>query len=226
MALPVSVLTRGQILDQALRRAGNTKSTVRDLAADAMNAILFDLYTQWDWPFLQKTTTISLVGSVFSLPTDFIWVKDASALFITQIDDQTVRQPVYEKPWETLVNQLPVEGIPRIFACDRGFAGSGGRAGVWPVNTTRAITANLRYQYLPTPLTTDAQTPTFPWATYLVQEMYVWALEYEGDPRSVAETQRKEMLFQRIRGAALPINTTAQDIPLDPTMFGPVFDGD
>lgn len=220
--IPTGLLTRGTILDHALRRAGNTKGTVRTLAADALNQALFELYTQFEWPFLHAETTLSLGGAIVALPADFLQSQDDHGLTITSINGEVARTPLAEVDRQTVALQVPTEGTPTLWHADRTTS----QALLWPQNTQNVIVGTLRYRQLPPPLTDDADIPVFPWASYLIQLLYVWGLEYESDPRSVQETLRADEMLRRIRQAAMPLRSQSAVIPLDPHVFGPAFNDD
>ena len=221
MAIPTGLLTRGTIIDHALRRAGNTKPSVRTDGIVAFNQILFDLYTQYEWPFLNTSTTLSLVGN-FALPSDFLQAQDDRALMLVLVGVQVQRAPIFEVDRETFDRQLPSTGTPRVWHADR----KNSIGLLWPTPDAAAYTATLRYKYLPPATTTDNDIPVFPWHLYLIQAMYVWALEYDSDPRSMQESMRADTLLMRLRQTSSPLRSQSPVVPLDPQVFGPVFDGD
>ena len=68
--------SRGQIIQQALNKAGNKK--IVQLARDRLNRLLEELYTQWEWPFLYTDFQFMMpsgntggppLWSTFPLPT-------------------------------------------------------------------------------------------------------------------------------------------------------------
>src|SRR4030095_3942797 len=76
-------MTRREIIDQALQRAGNNTDSLRKQARIRLNRILQDLYLQWDWPFLWQTAAISLPpAATFPLPTGFVKPEDDHALTV------------------------------------------------------------------------------------------------------------------------------------------------
>lgn len=219
--IPTGLLTRAQIIDHALRRAGNTKPSVRTDAITGLNQILYDLYTQFEWPFLNTTATVTL-GSTFTLPSDFLQSQDDTGLQITIINGQPVRFPMHEVDRGQLEAQVPTTGTPLLWHADR-LAGLGR---VWPTPDAQAYVAMLRYKKLPPALTSDSDIPVFPWHSTLIQAVYVWALEYDSDPRSVQESGRYDMMLSRLRQTSSPLRSQSAVVPLDPQVFGPVYDPD
>src|SRR2546423_638922 len=79
---------------------------------------------------------------------------------------------------------------------------------VFPDPTGRVAAATLRFKFLPiadttppvTPTAKDALVPVFPYHLFLVQALYVLALEYEQDPRASDERQKVVQQLAAIRG--------------------------
>src|SRR5438309_3840 len=134
-SLPPGRLTFGQIRNFALRKAGNR--AVIDDANIWLTQLLFELYVEWEWPFLMAVATP---------PT--------------------------------------------------------------------------------TPTAKDALVPVFPYHLFLVQALYVLALEYEQDPRASDERQKVVTQLAAIRGTAMPLRSQPGVIPLDPDVFGTPFTED
>ncbi|MHA2313063.1 MAG: phage adaptor protein [Candidatus Thorarchaeota archaeon] len=228
MGIPPGRLTRGTIIDHALSQLGNTKIKAR--AREALNFILYDLNTQYEWPHLYTVATVTLTAATFSLPSDFLKTQDDNSLTITADGSITTKQVVLEmdrQQFEALAYPSDTNGTPEYWTVDR--AADVGR--LWPVpNTT--LTGTLRYKALPDDVdesdttTYDADTPSFPWSRHLIQEVFVWGLQYENDPRYQIEEVKRQHQLGVVREAALPLHSTINKIPLDPNVFKTPFYGD
>src|SRR5205814_8412844 len=107
---------------------------------------------------------------------------------------------------------------------------------VFPDPTGHVAAATLRFKFLPvadttpapenTPTANDALVPLFPYHLFLVQALYVLALEYEQDPRASEERQKVVQQLAAIRGTAMPLRSQPGVIPLDPDVFGTPFTED
>jgi hypothetical protein len=110
---------------------------------------------------------------------------------------------------------------------DRG-SGSGR---LWPIPDLNYL-GTLRYKALPAdvdesdPVAYDADVPSFPWSRHLIQELFVWGLQYESDPRYTTEEMKRAQQLGVIREAAMPLHAQINQIPLDPTIFKTPFYGD
>src|SRR5437867_3763973 len=96
--LPAGRLTRKQVVDLALRRAGNTQLAAAPNfdAQTWLNQILYDLAAEWSWPTLMTTTTVAITGPTFSLPADFLKAQDDAGLILTTINGGSQRISVDE----------------------------------------------------------------------------------------------------------------------------------
>ena len=84
------------------------------------------------------------------------------------------------------------------------------------------LSALLRYRRLPVePLPADepADVPVFPYHNYLVQAVFVFALEHERDARAQQEAASRDTLLSLIRRGQAPLRSQRSDIPLDPLVF-------
>jgi hypothetical protein len=223
--LPPGHYTRQRIRDLALNRAGN-----RALEAEARDWLaqhLFELYTLADWPFLYVSAPVTITGSTFALPDDFVSPQDDHALEIVAIDGQaTGGSFVTEVSPELLAAQGGGQGAP---PCYWSVSRSDTTGHVFPDPAGRTVTATLRYRRLPPeplPAEEPADVPVFPYHNYLVQALYVFALEHERDARAPQAAAVRDQLFQVIRRGAAPIRSQRSDIPLDPLVFGRPFRGD
>lgn len=225
--LPPGRYSRQRIRDLALNRAGN-----RALDAEAKDWLaqhLFELYTLADWPFLYVAAGVTISGPTFALPADFVTPQDDHALEIVAIDGQaTGGSFVAEVSPEHLaaLAQGGGQGVPP-YAWSVSRSDTTGR--VFPDPAGHTVAASIRYRRLPPePLPADEPTdiPVFPYHNYLVQAVYVFALEHERDARAVQAASVRDNLMQMIRRGAAPVRSQRGDIPLDPLIFGTPFRGD
>lgn len=227
MPIPVGRYTRKQIRDLALNRAGN-----RRLDADAtawLAQLLFDLYTLYDWPFLWASTTVTLTGPTFGLPGDYLSSQDDESLVITAVDGMTQGNVVVAEldrtTFESLGTQLSSGPVPRFWHADL----ADGVGLLAPNPTGHTIAATLRYKFLPAEVDAanePTEIPMFPWHSYLVQALYVLALEHEKDGRALQEAAVRDQMFQQIRRGWAPRNARQTTIPLDGRVFRVPFQGD
>jgi hypothetical protein len=226
--IPPGRYTRQKIRDLALNRAGN-----RALDADAADFLaqhLFELYTLADWPFLYVAAPLVVTGPTVDLPADFMTAQDDHAFQIVAIDGapQANCFALELSPEELTATAAPAgtsRGVPQYWAVSR----SDMTASLAPDPTGRRIDVRLRYKRLPPdplPALEPADVPVFPYHNYLVQAVYVFALEHERDARAQAEAATRDNLLGMIRRGAAPLRSQRADIPLDPTVFGRPFRGD
>ena len=227
--IPPGRYTRQKIRDLALNRAGN-----RALDADAADFLaqhLFELYTLADWPFLYVSAPLVVSGPTVDLPADFVTAQDDYAFQIVAIDGSPQANCfAVEVAPEQLAAMAPPAGstsggVPTYWAVSR----SDTTATVAPDPTGRRIDVLLRYKRLPPePLPADepADVPVFPYHNYLVQAVYVFALEHERDARALQEAGIRDNLLSMIRRGAAPLRSQRADIPLDPLVFGRPYRGD
>jgi hypothetical protein len=226
--LPPGRYTRQRIRDLALNRAGN-----RALDAEAKDWLaqhLFELYTLADWPFLYVTAGVTITGPTFALPTDFVTPQDDHALEVVAVDGQPCPGTFVAEVSPELIaahgSGSSATGAPPIYW---SVSRSDTTGRVFPDPAGRIVTATLRYRRLPpepNPPDEPADIPVFPYHNYLVQAVYVFALEHERDARAAAAAAVRDNLLQAIRRGASPVRSQRMDIPLDPLVFGTPFRGD
>jgi hypothetical protein len=225
--------TRRQIIDQALKKAGNTK--IVGEARVELARVLETLYHNHAWPFLMAEASLSLVAST-TLPSDFLEPapQPDTCLQVTTIDGienyQTVLLVTPEE-WRRHAKPRNETGeCPIIAMVDY-------RDGVlktWPVAET-AVVALFTYKALPAEVvvpnpdapvdaevtTYDANVPTFPHHGYLTDVIEAWALEYENDSLAPLRRQQCSQTLAGILAKAFPPSSAVGDsIPLDPALFG------
>ncbi len=218
--IPTGRYSRQQIRDLALNRAGN-----RRLDSDATSwlaQLLFDLYTLYDWPFLNTSAALTVTGPTFPLPTDFQRSQDDGGLWWTSLDGQPLTYArvieldpmAFDSYTHANLSGLP----PQRWLAD--LSAGVGRVSADPTGHT--LTGTLRYKFLPAePATASEPTdvPVFPWHSYLVQALYVTALEHEKDPRAAQEVMIRDQQFALIRRGSAPRRSQPVTIPLDNTVF-------
>jgi hypothetical protein len=237
MPVPTGRLTRKQIVDLACRKAGNTQLGVNDATTggDAqtwLNQILFDLSTQYNWPFLNTSVALQVTGASFALPADFLKSVDDYAFEITTVNGGAQQFFVLEVDRATfeaasLAQQGgPTTGVPRLWTADR----SARRGLLFPSAAGLTIAGVLRYQALPDDIdvTTagDTVVPTFPWPFLLVQALVVQIYEFEADGRADQERAKLDRMLEGIRQAAQPLRAQEPVVPLDPSLFSQPFRSD
>ncbi len=226
--IPPGRYTRQRIRDLALNRAGN-----RALDADATDFLsqhLFELYTLADWPFLYVSAPLRITGVTVDLPADFVSVQDDHGLQVLAIDGQPTPGTFVAEvaPEQLAARSGPGMGSgtpPQWYAISRSMT----QASFAPDPSGRVVDALLRYRRMPPePLPADesGDVPVFPYHNYLVQAVYVFALEHERDARAQAEAASRDTLLAMIRRGAAPLRSQRADIPLDPLVFGRPFRGD
>ena len=219
--IPPGRYTRQRIRDLALNRAGN-----RALDADATDFLsqhLYELYTLADWPFLYVSASLTITGFSVALPTDFVTTVDDHALQILSNDGSpTPNTFALELSPEDLSARsgpgMQCGSPPLFFAVSR----SDTTASFFPDPSGHNVQALLRYKRLPPePLASDEPNdiPVFPYHNYLVQAVFVFALEHERDARAQQEAQNRDNLMASIRRGAAPLRSQRGDIPLDPQVF-------
>jgi len=225
--IPQGRYTRQRIRDLALNRAGN-----RALDADATDFLsqhLFELYTLADWPFLYVSAPLTITGATVDLPADFLSVQDDHGMQILAIDGQVTANTFVAElsPEELAARTGPGMGLgapPQFYAISR----SATTASFSPDPSGHSISALVRYRRLPPeplPAEEPDDVPVFPYHNYLVQAVYVFALEHERDPRAQQEAGVRDLLLATIRRGQAPLRSQRSDIPLDPLVFRTPFRG-
>jgi len=218
--------TRGDIIDQALQRVGNTTASLKNAARYRLNRILQELYQGWDWPFLWTTVDITIPSNgIIVLPPDFLKPEDDQALMIVgrdgiqspgvvqEIDHRTFQQTTAASP------QIQ-GGAPLLWTID--YATRTGRA--WP-RPEASVQASLRCKILPAdfPLSDqiayDANVPLFQWDVLLADLLFEWAMSYEVDPRRGDQYSVNAESVARARGGSFPERSYPATVQLDPMFF-------
>lgn len=235
--LPPGRLTRQQIRDLGLRQAGNT--ALDGEAKTWLAQILYDLYTEHDWPFLIVTTTVTITGATFTLPADFLKPAEDSgpassgfadtSLKVASVDGQAQVSPVLLRDRATF-EAIDAGGVIGAPPTDWHADYTAGVGRVTPNPAGHIIVATLRYKQLPAEPANEASEktdkPVFPWHFYLVRRVFIEALRWDSDERLTTEEAKGEAELSRIRGIARPRGTTPPTIPLDPGVFRRPFSGD
>jgi len=221
MPLPTGRLSRGTIISEALKKAGNTKLTAA--ARIKLNRILENLYLEYDWPWLTAAGAFSIGGASFALPGDFLKPADDAALYVTSVNGVAVRHEVREVDRETYERVLTTDTTadrPTFWCVD--YTNSLGLVYPTPV---APVSATLRYKTLPADVDViqtaayDADIPTFPYHNYLIDAVYQYALEHDEDLRANEELAKLKLSLAQIRGTSNPLRSQPQTIPLEPSRF-------
>lgn len=223
-------LTRKQIVDRALRKAGNTAlASSPDYDAQTwLGQILFDLYMGYRWPWLEAATTITLNDTTTALSVSFgkpIGDDSFTVQTINGVSSPQVIRFADSEAFQRLLDLNPTTtGVPQVWTLVYSTTNSSPSVQVWPNPIGAGVTAQLRFQSMPAEIpvdtTGDSTIPTFPWHDYLIQALYVAALEYEFDSRSTTESQKRELMLDRVCKATFPLRSQTNEIPLDRSVFG------
>jgi hypothetical protein len=220
---------RGQMIDQALQRVGNNSPSLKIQARIRLNRVLQDLHQGWDWPFLWTSASLLLpANGVIILPTDFVKPEDDQSLLVTQYRGQAMRRPVQEIDHRTFEQHRGVDsgsgGCPQVWTLD--YTTMTGQ--LWPRPAENAQ-GSLRYKFLPPDVLVDTTSnnftaydtdiPSFPWDSFLTDQIAEWAMAYEDDPRRAEQIMINEELLKRLRGATWPDRSYPSNVPLDPLFF-------
>lgn len=232
-------LTRGQVIDQALQRVGNTTQSLIATARIRLNRILQDLAMGWDWPFLWTSELITIPPGQawFPLPDGFLKPEDEQSVHLVSIGGQPAdgvlqelnRRKFYEvagsRAWDSDSGTSSLTATPgtrpQFYSI---LYGATPFARIWPPSGD-SVVVRIRFKVLPDdvpvsdPQTYDNDVPTFPYDSLLVDLLFEWAMSYEVDPRRAEQLQVNESTVQRVRGVAFPDRSVPGTIPLDPLYF-------
>jgi hypothetical protein len=234
--IPPGRLTFKEIRRFALAKAGN-----RAIITDAnawLCQLLYELYTGWNWPWLNIAVPLFINGPTFALPDDFLQAQDDNALQILTFDGQPMQPPlafieeVDPATFAGLALPNTAGGMPRRWTADRGI----GVGKVWPDPTGHGISATFRYKRLPgqetipppdgDPTANDALVPAYPYHLHLIQGLAVLVMQYEQDPNAASAKADWLQELQGIRANAMPLRSQEVVIPLDQEVFGAPFTED
>lgn len=248
MAVPAGRLTFQQIRDLAVRKAGNPQLGVPltngpSPATLYLVNILYDLYTQYEWPFLFKTVPLLLTTSSFTLPSDFYESQDDNSLIILNTNGLQQGAIVLEVAADEFYGMAATQAvgtIPLYWTAER----TTGQGLLFPDCSGNTSTAQFRYRAIPVPETTpppdtnwpvppgvgesaiNAVIPTFPWSSYLIQALMVECLGYERDPRYGDEAMKLEKMKKEVLQGSSVFRASSATIPLDPDVFRRPFRND
>lgn len=241
--VPTGQLSISQIIGLATRKAANPQLAVQSLSTVPSDAhmylvmYLYQLYTTFDWPFLYTSATLNLVGSQFTLPTDFLQAQDDTSFLVTTVNGQPTQQFVQEYARDTFAifatDLQTTGGSPLAWTADR----NAGVGLLFPNLGVNTATATLRYKMLPSADTVFPTTaaeiaaqlaviPTFPWASFLVHANFTDCLIYEKDSRAESAVMLRESMLASIRSGAETLRSQSPVIPLDSEVFSQPFQGD
>lgn len=219
--------TRGDIIDQALQRVGNTTATLKNAARFRLNRILQELYQGFDWPFLfTKVPIVIPPTGTIQMPADFVKAEDDQALFVEQTQGVAMPGPVQEvdhrafERYRGTVGYTQQSTRPRIWTLDYGSM-----TGMSFPTPIEQCFCSFRYKFLPLdfplddPAAYDADIPFFPWDTTLSDLLFEWAMSYEVDQRRGDQYQVNIESVLRSRGATYPERSFPSTVPLDPVFF-------
>lgn len=227
MAVPTGRLSRGTIIDQAQRLVGNTSTSLKSELRVYLNLLLQDLHAQWDWPHLFTSTSTTLSGTSFSLPTNYLKAQDQHGLMITAVGGVVSNIRVQEVDEEVFVANAVsgVEGsIPLIWHADH----NAGLGRIWPTPSD-TVSATLRYKVWTADMSTsdstayDADVPVFPYHSYLMHKVASHVAMWDKNLSvSGAQDQIAQRILDHALGSAFPNKALAMGA-LDPDTFGAHF---
>lgn len=224
MAVFTGRRTRRQIIDQALKKAGNSKILAE--ARVELGRIIENLWLEHEWPFSYRETALVLVAST-TLPTDFLKVESSdTGLRGTSVDGVV-------DDWPILI-VTPTEwrrrAIPRAETAERpDFAMVNYSTSTllpWPIpeGTVRAVLVHkfLLAEVDPADTATfDADIPLFPYHGYLTDALELWAHQYEHNTTQAAmrEAGNARALSNLLANAIPRDANQASTLELDPAIF-------
>lgn len=226
MAVFAGRRTRRQIIDQALKKAGNTKILAE--ARVELARILERLYLEHEWPFLYTDAVLTLAAFT-TLPTNFLKVESSDTGLRGQsvdgvTDDFSI---LIVTPTEWRRQAIPRDETatrPEIAMIEYGTS----LLRPWPA-PEGTVSALLVYKFLPTEVdpddtvTFDLDVPLFPYHGYLTDEVERWALNYEKDYGAAQlKASENQNALSLILGTAIPKDANqAAALELDPGIFRP-----
>ena len=226
-------LTRGEIIDSALQRAGNNTASMIAAARVRLNRILQDLNMQLDWPFYFTAATVTVQpNGLIVLPPDFMKPEDTESLVVNSTGGQDFNAVVHEVDHRTFYTRrtsLTVQAtLPRIWTIQYAQTVPTSVGQAWPM-PVEVCTCTFRYKLFTQDMPEvnaagsgadyDADIPAFPYDAFLTDLLFEWAQVFEVDPRRADQLQVNTMQLQNIRGAAFPERSYPSNVPLDPMYF-------
>lgn len=234
----MGVLTRSELVSQALNRAGDSSLTT--LANQWLNDYLRSRYVAWPWPFTERTKS----GLSLTTGTQSVNVGNGASSISNRI--QRIHDPIYvynstysvrAKARLKMARQGAEEldpdindpstnrGLPTTFQV-QATSGTEGRWTLipWPVPNQDYLLKFL-YQEIPAHLSADADVPVYPNDETVIQGVMVKALQYMAGERSAfLERLTQEEGALRLMEQADIISYGTHDahqmsVDLDPSVF-------
>lgn len=188
-------MTRLEIITEAVLMAGRS-----DLLSEGrkwLNLVLERIYKNWDWHWLEKSSTGLALVDGGSIPTDYRAAKNAYVIN----NGQRVPVTFIDTDEYDYRNQnATAVGMPRYAYHDY----ESGTFKFWP-HPDKSYTWDLRYYKFPTlptyaDNTADGQTPLWPDdANVLIQGVYAKALQYQDDTRFKDEDAKFLSMIKDVR---------------------------
>jgi hypothetical protein len=210
-----AALTRDQIVDIALKKAGNTSITA--LANEWLANLLDRLYEDHRWPFLQKSDSGTLSKGQVSvdLPADFSDVWNTKAL-VLEDQESGARNPLHLLVPDAfdILSDPDQEGEPHSAILDLNSL-------TWrsyPL-ANRAFTWRLRYKLKPARLASNI-APTFPNDQLLIQGVFADALDHEDDARAKQEFTVLARMVERYKKGKNISPAQGSKVILNSKIFG------
>jgi hypothetical protein len=155
-------------------------------AGQKLNAILQDLYEQYDLELARKTTTITFnlgTSGPYTLPADYLRARKGM-IFYTYNGIPYSMVPIDLSEYDLLVQQAGFNDFPRDFATD--MAPSPPTMYVWPPSSI-VVPVTVRYYAQMPDITTPETSDTVPWfpnSNYLVTRLAGEMMQITGDDRA------------------------------------------
>lgn len=174
----MATLTASQICSQAQQIAKCPGFSAQ--AGTALNYILAELATNYDFHIIRKTTTINITGASagYPLPTDYFRAKE---LFYTTNGVPFYLNQIPLEEYDSLIQNTGGASYPYSYATDPNSM----TIFFYP-NPVISASVTMRYQSLPADITTpqsSSSVPWFPYSRYLVHALATELMKITDDAR-------------------------------------------
>lgn len=212
----MATLTAAQIVTQAcqISKCPNFLSQ----AGTALNYILAELATNYNFDIIRKTTTISVNGgsSGYALPADYFRARE---VFYTVNGVPFYLNQIPLEEYDSLIQNTGGASYPYSYATDPNSA----MIFFYP-NPTISASITLRYMSLPADITlpqTSSVVPWFPYSRYLVHATATELMKITDDTRFAEFWQVGEEMLKSYMKMDNDDQNYAQQVKLDRRMFKP-----
>lgn len=213
------IMTRGEIITEALQLGGNPGLTTR--AQNFLNLFLDHLYRVFDWDFLLKEASISGSSYTFTLPADYGRVLSVSldAVGSTAIGLEPLIQASYPDLWQRTrvdnANGTRTSSAPTHFA----ISPTTPSGIVWPV-PSNSWTGKMLYYHIPAELTSDGEYPVFPHSLALVNAVTNYVESYERESLQILIERAADEVLKKYANAHFDEGRAGHmSVGMDPNVF-------